>query len=91
MGLFVRNEPVENSQHALAVLVDPIQIRPKCTLKVLGFHPFVDDNPRHVDVLPESVQGMPAEEETVEESGFPLRRQRIVIVSWSHELSEKTF
>jgi hypothetical protein len=34
---------------------------------------------------------MPAEEETVEESGFPLRRQRIVIVSWSHELSEKTF
>jgi len=84
MGLFVRNKPVENSQHALAILIDTVQIGTKSALEILRLHPFVDDGPGHVDILPKSVERVPAEEEAIEESRLALGGQRVEIVSWSH-------
>jgi len=84
MGLFVRDEPVEYCQDALAVLVNAIQIGSECTLKILCLYPFVDDDSRYVDILAERIDGVSAQEEAIEESRLSLRGQRVEIVSWSH-------
>ncbi len=84
MGLFVRDEPVEYCQNALPILVNAIQIGSECALKILRFDPLIDDDSRHVDVLPQRVQGVTAQEEAIEESRLALRCQRVEIVSWSH-------
>ena len=83
MGLFVRNEPIEDCQHALAILVNAIQIGSERALKILRLYPFVDDDPRHVDILAERVHRVPAQEEAIEEGRLSLRGQGVEIVSWS--------
>ena|ERR1039458_10161526 len=89
MALFVRNEAVEYGQNALAVLVNAIQIGSKSALKILRLYPFIDDDARHVDILPKSVDGVASKEESIEESRLALRGQRVEIVSRSHRTRAK--
>src|ERR1700733_1128555 len=89
MGLFVRHQTVEYRQHALAVLINAIQIRAECALKILRLDPFVDDDSRHVNILPKGIHGMPAQEQAIEESSLALRGQRVEIVSRTHETRRK--
>ncbi len=89
MGLFVGNKPVEYRQNPLAILVNAIQIGAKSALEILRLYPFVDDDPRHVDILPESVHRMPAQEQAIEESRLALRGQRVEIVSRTHGTERK--
>ena len=72
LGLFVRNQPVEYCQHALAVLVNAIQIGSECALEIFGPYPFVDDDSRHVDILAQGIEGVSAQKEAVEESRLTL-------------------
>jgi hypothetical protein len=88
LGLFVRNQSIEYRQNALAVLVNAIQIGSERPLEILGPDPFVDDDSRHVDVLAQGIEGVSAQEETVEEGRLTLGRQRVEIVSWSHSVQD---
>ena len=84
MGLLARYQAFEDCEHPLAVLVDPIEIGAEGSLEIPRMDPLVDDDPGHINILPERVKRMPAEKKAVEESGLPLGGQRIGIVSRSH-------
>ena len=84
MGLFARNKPLEYRQNPFAVLVNAIQIGAERTLEISRMHPFIDNHSRHVDILTQGVERMPAEEKAVEKCGLPLRSQWVGIVSRSH-------
>jgi hypothetical protein len=84
MGLLARDQAFEDGEHLLAVLVDPIEIGAESPLEIPRMHPLVDDDPWHVNILPERVKRMPAQKEAIEKSGLSLGGQRVGIVSRSH-------
>src|SRR5580692_11629470 len=43
MRLLVRNQPIEYRQHALAILINAIQIDAKRALEILRLYPFIND------------------------------------------------
>lgn len=81
MGLFARNQAFEYCQHALTVLVDAIEVRAERTAEIPRAHPLFGDHTRHIDVLPQRVEGMAAQEEAIEESRFALGGQRVGVVN----------
>jgi hypothetical protein len=84
MRLLARDQAFEDGEHPLAVLVYPVEIGAEGSLEIPRVHPLVNDDPWHVNILPERVKRMPAEKETVEKSGLPLGGKRIGIVSRTH-------
>jgi hypothetical protein len=82
-------EPVKDRQHLLAVGIDALQIFTERGLEVGRFHPFIHHGAGDVNVLSQAVYIVPAQKESVEESGFPLGGKRIEIISRRHKyLSE---
>jgi hypothetical protein len=84
LGLFAGNKAVENRQNPFPILVNPVEISPKCALKILGLHPFVDNYAGDVNILTKRVKRMSSQEKTIEERSLALRGQRVEIVSRSH-------
>lgn len=60
--LFVQNEAIEDGEYLLPVGTDTPQVVSEAGFKIACFHPLLDHGMRHVDVLPEGVYIMPAEE-----------------------------
>jgi len=83
--LLIKDQSVEDRQNLFAIGVDALQVLPEGGLEIVRPHPFVEQRPGHVDILPQSIHGMAAQEKPVKEGGLPLWRQGIVFVSYRHK------
>ncbi len=84
MGLFARDQAVEDGQDALAVLIDAVEVGAEGSLEIFCLDPFIGDAARHVDVLTERIERMAAQKQAVEKCGLALRREWIGIVPHHH-------
>src|ERR1017187_1115940 len=87
--LFVRDQPIENRQHLLAIRVHAVQILAEGCLEIARPHPLLQHRAGHVDVLPERVHIVSPQEEAVEEGGFPLGCQGIEFFAHRHNVQAK--
>ena len=60
--LLVEDQPVEDRQHLLAVGANAAQIIPETGLKIPCLHPFFNHGIRHINILPQCIDIMPAQE-----------------------------
>lgn len=73
MSLVVQNQTLKNSQNLLAVAIDSLQGFAEGRLEILCLHPLIHQRPRNIDILPQGLNGVPAQKQAIEECGLPLR------------------
>src|SRR4051812_18172829 len=60
--MFRRYQPLKNRQNPLSVLINTIQVRLESPLEVLRPKPLIDYWRGYVDILPQRMKRMPAQE-----------------------------
>jgi hypothetical protein len=91
VSVFVGNQPVENGEDALAVVIDAVEVGAESALKVFGANPLVGDGAGNIDILAKGVERVPAQEKAIKERCLTLWSQRIVVVSGTHSCRKGHF
>jgi hypothetical protein len=77
-GCVVADEVLENGEHVLAVLDDPLEQRPELRLADGFLIPLGENGGGNLNVLSKLVRRMPAQKQSVKKRGFALRELELL-------------
>jgi hypothetical protein len=72
--LLVRDQAVENRQDLFPIGIHTVEVIPEGSLEVPRFHPLIHHGAGDVDILPQGLDIMAAEEKSVEKGSLSLWR-----------------